>query len=98
MIYRDASLKHGPAVNVRRSFSLDLLYPIPELKPLIGVKKIEPQKITPAKFLKKNAGDLRLQNLNQKALTAVKQLDDPVALDYATAAASDIISPRKDLT
>ena len=26
----------GPAVNLRRSFSLDLCYPIPELKPLIG--------------------------------------------------------------
>ena len=39
LIYRDASMKLGPAVNVRRPFSLDLLYPIPELTPFIGKKK-----------------------------------------------------------
>ena len=36
LIYRDASTKHGPAVNVRRPFSMDLVYPIPELVPFIG--------------------------------------------------------------
>lgn len=39
LIYRDASKKHGPAVNVRRPFNLDMLYPIPELTPFIGKKK-----------------------------------------------------------
>jgi len=40
LIYRDASQKHGPAVNVRRPYSHELIYPIPSLKPLIGVKKV----------------------------------------------------------
>ena len=39
LLYRDASSKHGPAVNVRRPFSLDLVYPVPELTPFIGKKK-----------------------------------------------------------
>ena len=40
LIFRDASNKHGPAVNVRRSFDFDLIYPIKELIPIIGkVKK-----------------------------------------------------------
>ena len=37
LLYREEG-KHGPAVNVRRPFSLDLVYPIPELKPFIGKK------------------------------------------------------------
>lgn len=36
MLYREES-ELGPAVNKRRPFALDLCYPIPELKPLIGV-------------------------------------------------------------
>lgn len=28
LIYRDASQKHGPAVNVRRPFTMDLVYPV----------------------------------------------------------------------
>ena len=38
LLYREESAGHGPAVNVRRPFSLDLIYPIPELKPFIGKK------------------------------------------------------------
>ena len=36
LLYREES-ELGPAVNKRRPFCLDLCYPIPELKPLIGV-------------------------------------------------------------
>ena len=37
LIYReDCGNANLPAVNHRRSFSLDLLYPVPELKPFIG--------------------------------------------------------------
>ena len=39
LIYRDASQKHGPAVNVRRPFTLDLVYPVAELTPFIGKMK-----------------------------------------------------------
>ena len=38
LLYQDASQAHGPAVNRRRSFEFDLLYPIPELVPFIGKK------------------------------------------------------------
>ena len=38
LLYREESAGKGPAVNVRRPFSLDLIYPIPELKPFIGKK------------------------------------------------------------
>ena len=46
LIYQDASNKHGPAVNVRRSFDFDLIYPIAELIPVIGKVKhgIKPQR------------------------------------------------------
>jgi len=37
LVYREQG-PHGPAVNVRRPFSLDLVYPIPELRPFIGKK------------------------------------------------------------
>lgn len=60
LIYRDASQKHGPAVNVRRPFSFELVYPIPSLKPMIGVKRVVRESLPKAQFLKKNAGDLRL--------------------------------------
>jgi len=36
LIYREASQKHGPAVNVRRPFTMDLVYPVQELVPFIG--------------------------------------------------------------
>ena len=39
LLYQDASQAHGPAVNRRRSFEFDLLYPIPELVPFIGKKR-----------------------------------------------------------
>ena len=39
LIWREASAKHGPPVNQRRSFSIDLIYPIPSLKPFIGKPK-----------------------------------------------------------
>jgi len=35
LIYREETVSQ-PAVNVRRPFTLDLLYPVPELKPFIG--------------------------------------------------------------
>jgi hypothetical protein len=38
LLYREERAGVGPAVNVRRPFSLDLIYPIPELKPFIGKK------------------------------------------------------------
>ena len=38
LLYREEQVGQGPAVNVRRPFSLDLLYPFPELKPFIGKK------------------------------------------------------------
>jgi len=54
LLFRDASHKHGPAVNVRRPFTFDLLYHIPELTPFIG-KKIPVKKVSdiPARILKK---------------------------------------------
>lgn len=39
LIYSDASQKRGPAVNVRRSFSMELIYPVAELTPFIGKVK-----------------------------------------------------------
>ena len=45
LLYREESCGQGPAVNLRRPFSLDLIYPIPELKPFIGKKsnlKVKP--------------------------------------------------------
>ena len=38
LLYREESVGYGPAVNLRRPYSLDLIYPIPELKPFIGKK------------------------------------------------------------
>ena len=64
LIYRDASTKHGPAVNVRRPYTLDLVYPVPELKPLIGVKKTVPPPIPPARIItKRPGGEVRLSNM-----------------------------------
>ena len=40
LLFRDASKKHGPAVNKRRPYHQDLLYPVPELTPFIGKKKL----------------------------------------------------------
>lgn len=37
LLYKEQG-KESPAVNVRRPFSLDLVYPIPELRPFIGKK------------------------------------------------------------
>ena len=53
IIYRDASDAHGPEVNIRRPFSLDLMYPIPELVPLIGKRKNLTQPIMPVRQLKR---------------------------------------------
>lgn len=39
LLYRDASQKYGSAVNQRRAFTMDLVYPVPELTPFIGRKK-----------------------------------------------------------
>lgn len=39
LLYRDASQKYGPAVNQRRPYTMDLIYPLPELTPFIGRKK-----------------------------------------------------------
>ena len=38
LLYREEQAGQGPAVNMRRPFSQDLVYPIPELKPFIGKK------------------------------------------------------------
>ena len=97
LIYRDASIKHGPAVNVRRPYTLDLVYPVPELKPLIGVKKTIPPPIPPARIItKRPGGEVRLNNMNQSGRPTL----DQAALDnYSTQnVASDMISPRQDLT
>ena len=81
LIYRDANSKHGPPVNVRRAYSLDLVYPIPELKPQIGVPKVTPQLIPSSKSSQKKPSDLRLDNVGNG--------------DYATGAdGSMIITPR----
>jgi len=45
LLYREES-QSLPAVNLRRSFDLDLVYPVPSLKPFIGKM--------PAKEFKKN--------------------------------------------
>ena len=44
LLYREEG-KNGPAVNVRRPFSLDLVYPIPELRPFIGKKSSVKEKL-----------------------------------------------------
>lgn len=36
LIYKESTDALGPPINKRRSFNLDLCYPIPDLKPLIG--------------------------------------------------------------
>lgn len=36
LVYREEGCSKGPPVNVRRSFEFNLLYPVPELTPLIG--------------------------------------------------------------
>ena len=38
LLYREEQSGQGPAVNKRRPFTFDLVYPIPELKPFIGKK------------------------------------------------------------
>ena len=53
IIYQDASQKHGPAVNVRRPFDMDLVYPLPELTPFIGKKKNPRQATIPVRQLLK---------------------------------------------
>lgn len=56
LLYREQG-PHGPAVNVRRPFSLDLVYPIPELKPFIGKKSAlkEKQLRIPVRLVKAGA-------------------------------------------
>ena len=56
MLYREQG-KDGPAVNVRRPFSLDLVYPIPELRPFIGKKNNLKEKTpkAPQKFIRVGA-------------------------------------------
>ena len=73
LIYRDASQKHGPAVNVRRPFTFDLLYPIPELTPLIGVSKNKTSK---------KASDIPVRQLRKKVEIKISEdaiLDEGVA-------------------
>lgn len=41
LIYKETNDALGPPVNKRRSFSLDLCYPVPALKPFIGKVKIK---------------------------------------------------------
>lgn len=36
LVYREEVYQGLPAVNLRRSYNLDLCYPVPELKPFIG--------------------------------------------------------------
>ena len=43
LLFRDASDKHGPAVNLRRPFTMDLLYPVEELIPFIGKIRNHPR-------------------------------------------------------
>ena len=61
LLYRDASQKHGPAVNLRRPFSLDLVYPVAELVPFIGKKKgpVMRESTIPVRHLKKKIEDLK---------------------------------------
>ena len=56
LLYREQG-KDGPAVNVRRPFSLDLVYPIPELRPFIGKKNNLKEKTpkAPQKFIRVGA-------------------------------------------
>ena len=73
LIYRDASQKHGPAVNVRRPFTFDLLYPIHELTPLIGVSKNK---------ISKKASEIPVRQLRKKVEIKISEdaiLDDGVA-------------------
>lgn len=51
LLYREQS-KESPAVNVRRPFSLDLVYPIPELRPLIGKKNNVTKLLKPSKIIR----------------------------------------------
>lgn len=41
LIYKETNDALGPPVNARRSFTLDLCYPIPDLKPFIGKIRIK---------------------------------------------------------
>jgi len=44
LVYREESEEHGAEINKRGPFSVDLCYPVPELKPLIGKKSNLKQK------------------------------------------------------
>ena len=86
LIYRDASHKFGPAVNVRRPFTMDLVYPFPELTPFIGKKKNPAQRESsiPVRMTKK---------------AAMAQLpDDPNVATMLDTQSNEFSSPRKELS
>lgn len=90
MIFREASKKNGPVVNSRRPFSMDLVYPVPELVPFIGKPKTTTK---PAHVRLSRAAQLK---------KAVDQSDTSAAYETNGAGSSngggEIGSPRKDLT
>jgi len=64
LLYREES-QNLPAVNLRRSFDLDLVYPVPQLKPFIG-------KMPPKEFKKyqKTPKPVLKQKLNKQPSAA----------------------------
>ena len=89
-MFRDASQKHGPAVNVRRPFTFDLLYHIPELTPFIGKKN-------PVKKL----SDIPVRNLKKKIDPVPAKISSRALQDDEEGAIADeggVASPRKELT
>lgn len=86
LIFQEASQKRGEAVNQRRPFTMDLIYPVAELVPFIG-KQNNPRKTAVPK-----------RNLAPKKAPEPKPLD--LGPDIATyeSVVDQMNSPRKELT
>jgi hypothetical protein len=90
LLFRDASQKHGPAVNVRRPFTFDLLYHIPELIPFIGKKNpVKKLAAIPVQQLKRKIDPVPAK-ISSRALQDDEE--DAIAED------NGVVSPRKELT
>lgn len=89
LIYRDMSQKHGPAVNIRRPFTMDLVYPVRELVPFIG----RPPRYHGQKRQKQKS-DIRVSNSPNK-----NELDlGPDISVYESVVADSFASKRKELS
>lgn len=98
LIFQDASQKHGPAVNVRRPFTMDLVYPIAELTPFIGKKKTIRHATIPVRQLIKKPVETKLEDPNSFD-EAIGELQSPrkELTSSATAVRSKSLGPGKQV-